>query len=98
MLSSLRERNKSTTLRQVFKWALLVTSSLYLVVLIVAHTTAEYTEIKTMMMDEDHERLRRNQIDFDRQMEKVIPNFLSYWHFLSGLVMLVAAIALFYIQ
>jgi len=95
MLSSMRERNKSTTLRQIFKWALLVISSLYLVVLIVGHSTVEYTDIKIMMLDEDHERLRKNQIEFKRFMDKLVPNFLSYWHFLLGGVMLIAAVALF---
>jgi len=98
MLSSIREKNKLLTLRYVFKWSLLVMTSLYFLLLIVGHSTAEYTEIKTMMLDEDHERLRKTEIEFKRQMDKIIPDFLSYWHFAIGIVMIGAAIALFKIQ
>ena len=98
MLSNLRHKNKSVLARTIFKWAFLVMTIVYLLVVIIGHSTAEYTEIKTMMLDEDRERLRRNELNFERTLEKIIPDFLSYWHFALGIIMLGAAILLFKIM
>lgn len=98
MVSHMREKNKSLVLRYVFKWGLLVVSLAYLLILVMGHITAGYTEVKTMMLDEDKEQLRRNEVNFERTLNKVIPNFLSYWNFGFSIVMVGVAFALFKIQ
>jgi hypothetical protein len=98
MLTNIREKNKSTKLRVAFKWSFLVVSCLYFLTLVVGHATAEYTEVKSMMQDEDKERLRRNEIIYERNLNKVIPDCLSYWNFLISFLLLGAAVALFKVQ
>lgn len=95
ILTSARDANKSTRLRQIFKWALLVAAGAYLAVLLVAHAGAEYTDVRVMLQDEDQERLRRHELLFEKELDKMIPDCLSYWNFLVAAVLLVASGALF---
>ena len=98
MLTCIRARNKSVILRKVFKWAFIVASSLYLLVLVVAHAGAEYTDVRQMMQDEDHERLAKNEEIWERELDKIIPDCLSYWNFLIGAILLGASLSLIKIQ
>jgi hypothetical protein len=98
MLSSARESNKSHALRVVFKWSLVAVSAAYLLTNIIGRITFEYTEVKTMMQDEDHERLRKDQINLERSLNKIIPDFFSYWTIAYGIIMVGAACGLIKIQ
>ena len=65
---------------------------------IIGRITFEYTEVKTMMQDEDHERLRKDEINLERSLNKIIPDFFSYWTIAYGIIMVGAAFGLIKIQ
>lgn len=98
MLSNIREHNKSLILRSIFKWSLLTVSLAYLATNIIGRITFEYTEVRTMMQDEDRERLKKDEINLERSLNKIIPDFFSYWTIACGIIMVGAAFALFKIQ
>ena len=73
-------------------------STAYLLTNIIGRITFEYTEVKTMMQDEDHERLRKDEINLERSLNKIIPDFFSYWTIAYGIIMVGAAFSLIKIQ
>ena len=81
--------------REIFKWTYLATSCLYATVLIVAHSGAEYSEVRSMMQDEDKDKIHREETAWEKNLNKVVPDCLSYWNFLIAVVLLAAAGALF---
>jgi len=95
MLTKLREKNKATIWRVIFKWAFLITSCTYFAALLVGHVISEYTEVKSMMQDEDKERLRYDEMQYEKTMYKIIPDFLSYWNYLWAILLIGAAASLF---
>ena len=98
MLTDMRDKNKSTFLRTVFRWTFLVFAAVYLITLIVAHSGAEYSEVRSMMQDEDREKLHREELAWELAVNKIIPDCLSYWNFLIAVILLGAALALFKID
>ena len=98
MLTSKRTGNKSTFLRKVFLWSNIVVSLSYTAVLIIGRVTYEYTEVKEMMQDEDKERLRKDEINLERNLGKIIPDIFSYWTLGRAILVLFAAFFLIEIQ
>ena len=98
MLTNLRAGNKSVLLRKIFKWCFIIVSLSYLAVLIVGRIQFEYIEVRTMMQDEDKERLRKDEIQLERNLSKIIPDFFSYWTIARAIVVVAAAFFLIKIQ
>ena len=48
-----------------------------------------------MMQDEDKERLRYDEMQYEKTMDKIIPDFLSYWNYLWAILLIGAAASLF---
>jgi hypothetical protein len=44
-----------------------------------------------MMQDEDKERLRKDEIQLERSLSKIIPDFFSYWTIARAIVVVAAA-------
>lgn len=98
MLTNMRHMNKSLLLRRIFKWSFIAVSLSYLAVVIIGRITYEYTEVKTMIQDEDKERLHKDEIVLERNLGKIIPNFFSIWTIVFGILVVAAAFALLKIQ
>jgi hypothetical protein len=98
MLTNLRAGNKSILLRKIFKWCFIIVSLSYLAVLIVGRIQFEYIEVRTMMQDEDKERLRKDEIQLERNLSKIIPDFFSYWTIARAIVVVAAAFFMIKIQ
>ena len=63
----------------------------YFAVLIIGRVSYEYTEVKEMMQDEDKERLRKEEINLERTLSKIIPDIFSYWTLGRAIIVVVAA-------
>jgi heme exporter protein D len=98
MLTSMRANNKSVLMRKVFLWSNVVVSLSYLAVLIIGRVTYEYTEVKEMMQDEDKERLRKDEINLERNLSKIIPDIFSLWTLAKAIVVVLSAFFLIEIQ
>lgn len=70
----------------------------YLAVLIIGRVTYEYTEVKEMMQEEDKERLRKDEINLERNLGKIIPDIFSYWTLGRAIFVVLAAFFLIEIQ
>ena len=98
MRTNKRSLNKSVTLRKVFKWSFIAVASSYIAILVIGGISYKYAEVRTMMQEDDSLRLHKEEIQLDRDLNKIIPDFFSAWTVLRAIVMAAAAFALLKIQ
>ena len=48
--------------------------------------------------EKDGEYMRRSAVNLDRSLNKIMPNFFSYWNIFYAFLLVGAATALFFIQ
>ena len=98
MLSEKRKYNRSTLLREIFKWAFLAAAVAFLLVQIVGRAAKEYEELRGMLQDVDKEAAARDEYYLDRTLNHIISDFDSWWNMLRAVLVVAAALVLFKIQ
>ena len=98
MITPVRKLNKTSIPREMFKWLYTIASALYFAVEIIGSLMIEYNEIRGMLQDQNKEKLRDDQIELDRILSKLIPDYFSYWTLFRLFLIGSSSIAIFFIQ
>jgi len=98
MLTDKRDLNKSFILRRAFKWGLTVVSVVYFAFVLTVRISYDYEDARLATQMDDKYGVKMDQISLERNVSKIVPDFLSNWAIFKAVLVVIFAIALFFVQ